>query len=135
MVASTTLRLRDDGFQPMPKLHCVLNGPVQFVDLTLPSYQQNKEGPLMFYDLVMTLMSSNLFGLEYEKYKPIFLQQRHVPKSVRDEMAKDNVSPDFVPPEQKYPPYVPTKFEEHDEETWNKFKDVIMSTNVDFLCN
>ncbi|KAK2159834.1 hypothetical protein LSH36_145g04058 [Paralvinella palmiformis] len=118
IAAAVALRLRDEAFQPMPSLQLLIYPCLQAIDLELPSYQQNADGPFLTKSFMAWFLS--FLCCKSKRFAPLFLGHGHVPSDVRAAMAKGVLSHDLLPNENKYPPYRKPDFRRGGSEIWER---------------
>ena len=116
--AAVALYLRDQQFSPMPKLQLLIYPVVQGIDLELPSYQQNINGPLLTKQFMIWFFSYITSGTN--RHIPYHRTNTHVPANIRLALSKGILSHDLLPNQLKYPPYEKPDFQHGGSEIWDK---------------
>ena len=126
LTAAVCLRLRDERVTPRIKRQILLYPCLQALDFNLPSYQQNKNDPLLPQHLMAIVWLSYAKGNSDEWKK--LLKNQHTPDSIRNSPYADYVSHDLLPTSCFFDGYVPnTKAADADEKLWRELRDVFLN--------
>jgi acetyl esterase/lipase len=125
--AAISLLLRDEKFPVMPKLQVLIYPAVQFFDFATPSYQANKDGPLLVARHVGEFKGLYIQG--HSRNADDYIKNRHVTKAVVDEMRRKYLPLAALPDDdlKKNHVHVESPVE---SALWEEIKDAVLSPYV-----
>ncbi len=125
LAAAVALRLRDDGFPVPLKLQLLVYPILQAVDFCLPSYQQNRRGPLLPAELMTWAWSQYITG--HGRYNLDFLRNNHTTPGIKRFLQEAHFTHEDLPEEYRYPPYRKPTYDHGDDHIWNQVKETLFN--------
>ena len=119
-------RLRDSGFDVMPKLQVLIYPVTQALALNTLSYNGNKDGPFLTKSSMVMYLSVYLFGKDYKKYHYDMVNNQHV---LQDDPLllplKKFIDVNILPDDNLKDTFVSQK-SDGKREVWNSMKKVLL---------
>lgn len=118
------LRLRDERFPIPVKLQLLIYPWTQSLDFDLPSMIQNRDGPGLTRHMMAFFAATYTEG--YENHLSDYAANRHVTRSVREQIAKTFLNLEKLPKE-FLEGYKRPAYPEGDAKLWGEIKDRLLS--------